>query len=667
MPRETIDLLSSSPEPPTAAQIPQSAATSQVATSSIPLKTAQANPISQTVTSRQAIEIISDDEEVPQSLPAIKGSNAPPKSGVTDIFGLPPLSSDDDPYTLPILNTKPSTTSSLPANSLKRDRDFYYLSEDFDTTIDLDKSANDVRGLPSAKRLAVDDQSSTALSKSSKSGGYQRSHSNIETSSSRQSIPKLEKARTISGGMSREADPILFTSSPDPHGEAARKRAARKGGDSRVSKATSNPLPEISSDIDLPSDILDVPVAKKLKAKAPSTQFEKFLADRENTKQKAVKQAEREQKLSQANEDKATKAVAKEAERASKQAAKEEKEREKKEKGKNKERATELAKVNTLRTNKNVSCQEMIVELPSCLDSKLRIQTEALLEGSKVEIKEWTSQMPVVRFRRKVDAEWNEELDQYEPVERYIKKEKHVIYIMKAQEFVKLCTKDEEHNIDFFILQLKAKFEGYTIIMLVEGYNIFIRKNRNIKVRQFTNNVRAIGAPAEEAPTASQKRKKKEAEYVDEDLVEDAMLRLQMIHELLVHQTAVTQETAEQICTFTQHISLIPYKSQRASHNAAFSMEPGQVKTGDGPIDTYVKMLQEIVRITAPIAYGIQAKYPTVRSLIEGCLKEGPKVVEECRKSANKDGAFTDRKVGPAISKRVWKVFTGRDVNSLDV
>lgn len=96
-------------------------------------------------------------------------------------------------------------------------------------------------------------------------------------------------------------------------------------------------------------------------------------------------------------------------------------------------------------------------------------------------------------------------------------------------------------------------------------------------------------------------------------------------------------------------------------------MEAGQVKTGDGAVDTYVKMLQEIMRITAPIAYGIQTKYPTVRSLIEGCLKEGPKVVEECRKSANKDGAFTDRKIGPAISKRVWKVFTGRDVNSLDV
>ena len=37
------------------------------------------------------------------------------------------------------------------------------------------------------------------------------------------------------------------------------------------------------------------------------------------------------------------------------------------------------------------------------------------------------------------------------------------------------------------------------------------------------------------------------------------------------------------------------------------------------------------------------------------------------QKRALKDGAYTDRKIGPAISRRVYKVFTERDPESTDV
>ena len=96
-------------------------------------------------------------------------------------------------------------------------------------------------------------------------------------------------------------------------------------------------------------------------------------------------------------------------------------------------------------------------------------------------------------------------------------------------------------------------------------------------------------------------------------------------------------------------------------------MESGQVKTGESPEDTYTKMLQEIVRITASVAYGIAAEYPTVQKLVAGLEEKGPLALEDCRKSANKDGAFTDRRIGPAISKRVYKVFMCRDAGSSDI
>lgn len=67
--------------------------------------------------------------------------------------------------------------------------------------------------------------------------------------------------------------------------------------------------------------------------------------------------------------------------------------------------------------------------------------------------------------------------------------------------------------------------------------------------------------------------------------------------------------------------------------STSFCMDVGQVKTGDDKDDTYVKMLQEIVRVTAPVAYGIAVKYPNVMSLVKGFRQEGPNALEDLKVS----------------------------------
>jgi crossover junction endonuclease EME1 len=107
--------------------------------------------------------------------------------------------------------------------------------------------------------------------------------------------------------------------------------------------------------------------------------------------------------------------------------------------------------------------------------------------------------------------------------------------------------------------------------------------------------------------------------------------------------------------------------------DTAFCMDNGQVKTGDGASDTWVKMLQEVNRITAPIAYGIAAEYPSASALVEAFDEKGADTSEakdlltHLKKSANKDGAFTDREIGKRISRRVWGIFMGMDEESTDV
>jgi len=72
-------------------------------------------------------------------------------------------------------------------------------------------------------------------------------------------------------------------------------------------------------------------------------------------------------------------------------------------------------------------------------------------------------------------------------------------------------------------------------------------------------------------------------------------------------------------------------------------------------------MLQEMTQITAAAAHGIAAEHPTVQELATALRRDGPLALQDCRKTANKNGAFTDRRVGPSISKRLHSVFTSTD------
>ena len=63
----------------------------------------------------------------------------------------------------------------------------------------------------------------------------------------------------------------------------------------------------------------------------------------------------------------------------------------------------------------------------------------------------------------------------------------------------------------------------------------------------------------------------------------------------------------------------------------SFCMDAGQVKTGADAHDTYLKMLQQIVRVTPPVAQGIVAEYPDVRFLLEALEQDGPGALQHIK------------------------------------
>ncbi|KAG6053498.1 hypothetical protein E4U17_004645 [Claviceps sp. LM77 group G4] len=418
-----------------------------------------------------------------------------------------------------------------------------------------------------------------------------------------------------------------------------------------------------SSDEDLPS-IMDMDLTKR-RARSPMRRTQ---SDTTWSNQKAPKKTRAPKKTTNTR----PKQTAAERE-AEKQNKRREREQLKAEKMVEKHRLAALAEVNKLRTDKKVSTPEMIVDLPSGLDAGLQIQIAQMLQGLGVEHTTWSCpNHSMIKWRRKVISKFNQDLGRWEPIPQRIAQEEIALVIFVAEEFVSLAL---QGALPERVAEIQRQNGRKKLIFLLQGLTAWSRKNRSIRNRKFTSGVRAAdddvsaAAAAASSSRPSKARAAAAAEYVSEDIIEDAMLSLQVEHGILLHHTAVTIDTAKWVINFTQHISTIPYRKQRdqATSVAGFCMESGQVRTGDDAQSTYLRMLQEIVRITGPIAHGVAGVFKTVTELVHGLEEGGPETLAEVKKVANKDGALTDRNVGQAVSRRVHKIFTSTDENSTDV
>ena len=262
--------------------------------------------------------------------------------------------------------------------------------------------------------------------------------------------------------------------------------------------------------------------------------------------------------------EKARRAKEKEKETERKRLAKEEKAREK-------QIAADLAEANRSRMDKKLTTTEMIVDLPASIDGQsVDTQAREILKNLGVDTNVYQSPIPnVIKWRRKVDRVYNPERRYWDPLHKtVIQEEKHVMCLMTAKEFVALASASasdvDGQDLVTHVLGLKSMFEDCTPIYLIEGLNAWMRKNKMVRNRAYQVAVLNQDVHGENDSGTNEKqafrRKKPTDQYVDENMVEDALLRLQVINNCLIHHTAATVETAEWVANFTQHISTIPYK-----------------------------------------------------------------------------------------------------------
>ncbi|KAK5455860.1 hypothetical protein LTS15_005177 [Exophiala xenobiotica] len=410
----------------------------------------------------------------------------------------------------------------------------------------------------------------------------------------------------------------------------------------------------------------------------------------------------------------AERAAAKAEREAEKEAEKERKKVERERKAQEKQKAADLAEANKSRTNKKEAVPEMIVDMTTLLkDTSVGIQVEAYMKNLDVDVtyvdeeanltdehgSEQIQYGNLITWRRKVRSTYNDEDGQWEPTSRSrVVKEKHVLIHLPAVDFAAVVAVQSsapgitesvteakmKSRLDAHVASVRQRFGNCIPVYLIEGLHSWLKRNANAKNRAYTAAVRAQMADADAQSASSttsgsqaksRKRKKPSADSLDlssvtPDVVEDLLLHLQVAHQpILIHHTTSPSATASQISALTQHLATRPYRLAQLDFNlksASFCMDSGQVRTGDDTRDTFVKMLQEVQRVTPSMAYGIVDKFESVRKLVEAFDRHGNLLLEDVRKSVNKDGAWSDKRLGPMVSKRLFKVFMGRDPSATD-
>ena len=391
-----------------------------------------------------------------------------------------------------------------------------------------------------------------------------------------------------------EFDEILFTSSPQIQVRPRKsiEKAASRPQDDVLELVSSSPPPTkttnfstttaaLLAEISQSSTALRKPIERKLfEKKAFGTKkAQSGRADKRSktpdfeigTQPRKIRltSVEREAKNQGKELERARRAKAQEGEKEKRrlktEADKETKKLEKEQRVREKQIAADLAEVNKARWDKKVSAPEMIVDLPASIDGKsVDTQVRDILKRLDIETTNYVSLLPdIIKWRRKVSSVFNEELGHWQRAPLTIQNEKHVLCLINGRSFVAMVCGDveEDESIEAHVAKVKGKFRGSSVIYLIEGLDILLKKDKNAKNRSFQAAVRSQGIGASAGAGDNNERSlAKTGTSIDPDAIEDALLRLQVIHGCKIYHTAIPAESAEWIASFTQHISTIPYK-----------------------------------------------------------------------------------------------------------
>ncbi|GAC71326.1 hypothetical protein PANT_2d00056 [Moesziomyces antarcticus T-34] len=359
-----------------------------------------------------------------------------------------------------------------------------------------------------------------------------------------------------------------------------------------------------------------------------------------------------------------------------------------------------FVEANRLRTSKSDTMRELIVDLDRTLFAKdmplatceQSIVARLVEEGATVHMCDSVVAPPLIRFRRKVKAEWSDERRHWVPLdEEQVRREPVTMVYVDAAEVVRLVGEGETAleawyaDLERRLLAVNAGEVGsrggeQQVFLICQGLVKYYSRLRANENRAYTARIRqqlAEGSNAEVAAesTGTRAAGRKGAGSGDvpvQAVVERALLQLKMMRRCYVIHAASLVDGVEWVHQLTGDVSLRPYKALRDTH-LSFAVDTGRNTTSNDPGMIYAMMLQQIPRVTPAIAASIATRYPSLHALV-AAYKSCTSVDEERRLLAtiqietNRDGTVRSANrasLGLQLSKRIHAVLRGSNAEML--
>ncbi|ORZ03210.1 hypothetical protein BCR43DRAFT_39850 [Syncephalastrum racemosum] len=328
-----------------------------------------------------------------------------------------------------------------------------------------------------------------------------------------------------------------------------------------------------------------------------------------------------------------------------------------------------LEKANRLGNSRETVLTDMIVDMDTVFAESTRgtlLQEKLREREAEIHITDRQG-LYALSWRRRWESEWNDELDAFLPYpdgQKRVKEEHFLLVFLETKDLCDLVEQGE-NGLDAWAEKLKESAPRKRIMLMTEGLEIYYRKRRTAKRRDFEQQVlHRLDWSAVDGSGGSNRRRRTQAD-VDtglgptKDDIESALTYLQFMQDVMLVPTNDQAETIDWMVAMTAEIARAPYRMvQRRSRQ-------GPARSGLDASDTWNKMLQEIQLCTPAVAKSVATEYPKLQDLHKAYqAKDTQKDREDMLAHLSVERSAIsarDRTVNDAMSKKICTVFTSDD------
>lgn len=314
----------------------------------------------------------------------------------------------------------------------------------------------------------------------------------------------------------------------------------------------------------------------------------------------------------------------------------------------------ELKEANKVTRKKEELLSEMIMQIPSTLYEAC-FQKEHLKEiFIYPEIENTSTALPMISWMRKVKARYNSERDVFIPCSPTKRKEKNLVMYYKAKDFVNIVI---DGTLQLMVNLCQTNYgEGQElpVIIIVEGYDQFLNKIRNMEETKYKKAVLAKLNPSDPLNDSGNKRAKKPTEEISltpkeiDQLVNEA----QLTTGVNIFPVKNNQDAINWLHSFTYTIAYALYDKFERNISLA---NLGTVRSGTDTKSTFLGTVKQFRLMSTPKVEKLYGYYPSIFALYSRFSTNN---------SLGKDN-FDKNIIPPSTEKSMKKLFTSEDPNDI--